>query len=72
MAPKVQAALDAAMLNVEPDIEVDVSALSSKTDAIRGHQVINSKGGGGKTKKSNQPQQREIAKCPKPRGLVPK
>ena len=70
VAPKVQAALDAAMLNVEPDIEVDVSALSSKTDAIRGHQVINSKGGG-KTKKSNQPQ-REIAKCPKPRGLVPK
>ena len=30
VAPRVQAALDAAMHNVEPDIEVDVSALNAK------------------------------------------
>jgi len=69
VAPKVQAALDAAMLNLEPDIEVDVTDVlkNSSSQAIKGVQV------------HAQKQKQRIAaskvnaeSCPKARGLVPK
>ena len=37
VAPRVQAALDAAMLNVEPDVDIDVGALMvNSVKAVRG------------------------------------
>ena len=74
VAPRVQAALDAAMLNVEPDIEVDVSALSSKT-AVRGMRKSSVNGGGiSKTGKHNRLSGpvASAAAYPASRGLVPK
>ena len=75
VAPRVQAALDAAMLNVEPDIEVDVTALSSKT-AVRGMRK-NSQGGlaHSSTKSSSKSNRLSTAPAtayPASRGLVPK
>ena len=74
VAPRVQAALDAAMLNVEPDIEVDVTALSSKT-AVRGMRK-NSQGGtissSKSSSKSNRLSNTPATAYPASRGLVPK
>ena len=74
VAPRVQAALDAAMLNVEPDIEVDVTALSSKT-AVRGMRK-NSQGGSNTsskaTGKSTRLSSTPATAYPASRGLVPK
>ena len=76
VAPRVQAALDAAMLNVEPDIEVDVTALSSKT-AVRGMRK-NSQGASSvySSKSSSKSSTRLSgvpgAAYPASRGLVPK
>ena len=52
VAPRVQAALDAAMHNVEPDIEVDVSALNAKVGQapVRGFRKHSN---GNQSKKSN-------------------
>ena len=54
VAPRVQAALDAAMHNVEPDIEVDVSALNAKVGQapVRGFRK-HTTGGNQGTKKKN-------------------
>jgi len=76
VAPRVQAALDAAMLNVEPDIEVDVKALSSKNlAAVRGIKrnaaaakaKIGGGGGGG-----GGGGRQAVTSYPSSRGLVPK
>ncbi len=61
VAPRVQAALDAALLNVEPDIDIDVSALSNAS-AVRGTRQRNNK-----EKKPSRNDQ-----YPSSRGLVPK
>lgn len=75
VAPRVQAALDAAMLNVEPDIEVDVTALSSKA-AVRGMRKSSQGGlitGSSKTSnKKNRLSGTSGAAYPASRGLVPK
>lgn len=80
VAPRVQAALDAAMHNVEPDIEVDVSALNAKVGQapVRGFRKHTS--GSSFSKKNakncwkdkapNEPSTREA--YPSSRGLVPK
>lgn len=67
IAPKVQAALDAAMLNVEPDIELDVSALNSKM-AVRGMRSSKNR-----AKPEEQPTNGGgRVSYPSSRGLVPK
>ena len=76
VAPRVQAALDAAMLNVEPDIEVDVTALSSKT-AVRGMRKSSQGGLSNSSSKSNTKNNNRLsgkpaAAYPASRGLVPK
>ena len=75
VAPRVQAALDAAMLNVEPDIEVDVSALSSKT-AVRGMRKSSEGALSHSTSKTNNKNSRlsrtSATAYPASRGLVPK
>lgn len=60
VAPRVQAALDAAMANVEPDIELDVRALNGQNNLVKGTR---------KPKKNNQNNPKAY---PSPRGLVPK
>ena len=69
VAPRVQAALDAAMANIEPDIELDVRALQSNP-VVKGTRKPkknsgnnqNSGGGSGNGNKA----------YPSSRGLVPK
>ena len=51
VAPRVQAALDAAMANVEPDIDIDVGALSSGAAAVRG---LRARGGNNKRQQQQQ------------------
>ncbi|QQP40268.1 Kinesin-like protein, partial [Caligus rogercresseyi] len=46
VAPRVQAVLDAAMLNVEPDIELDVGLLNA-TQSVRGSIKVKKRLGGG-------------------------
>lgn len=80
VAPRVQAALDAAMHNVEPDIEVDVSALNAKVGQapVRGFRKhtsgqTNSKKNAKncwKDKSTSEPPSGEA--YPSSRGLVPK
>ncbi len=72
VAPRVQAALDAAMLNVEPDIDIDVGALhKSVNSVVRG---VRQKGGKGRAlngsgANSEGDRRRQY---PSSRGLVPK
>jgi hypothetical protein len=77
VAPRVQAALDAAMLNVEPDIDIDVGALSATAGAVRGQKKGsreekrgNSKRQHGSGSGGNGHQQQKS--FPSSRGLVPK
>ncbi len=77
VAPRVQAALDAAMLNVEPDIDIDVGALNSSVNSVatsvvnrmrhrgrKGHHGPASSSGGGRPPPPSS--------YPSSRGLVPK
>lgn len=72
VAPRVQAALDAAMANVEPDIELDVRALNghSHNVPVRGtrHRSQQHKRGGGGSSNNK----KNTAAYPSSRGLVPK
>lgn len=66
VAPRVQAALDAAMANVEPDIELDVRALNGlQSNLVKGTR---------KPKKSSEKSERGSSNraYPSSRGLVPK
>ena len=70
VAPRVQAALDAAMSNVEPDIDIDVGGLNS-TSAVKGsmrggHPAAAAAGSGNAAKKA------KVNYFPSSRGLVPK
>ena len=79
VAPRVQAALDAAMANIEPDIELDVRALQSnpvvkgtrKTKKNYGinHSTGNGSGSGGSGSGSSNSNNKAY---PSSRGLVPK
>lgn len=82
VAPRVQAALDAAMHNVEPDIEVDVSALNARVGQapVRG---FRKHGNGNHSKKSSKSCTKDSSGSggsssqvgeayPSSRGLVPK
>ena len=80
VAPRVQAALDAAMANIEPDIELDVRALQSnpvvkgtrkpKKNSLNGSNP-NSGGGGNGSGASGSGNNNSKA-YPSSRGLVPK
>ena len=70
VAPRVQAALDAAMANVEPDIELDVRALNGlQSNLVKGtrkpKKSSENKGGNGQGGSTNRA-------YPSSRGLVPK
>jgi hypothetical protein len=71
VAPRVQAALDAAMANVEPDIELDVRALNGQSHnaPVKGtrNQKGDSSGGSSSSKKAT-----NSKAYPSSRGLVPK
>ena len=79
VAPRVQAALDAAMANIEPDIELDVRALQSnpvvkgtrkpKKNSLNGSNP-NSGGGGNGNGASGSGNNTKA--YPSSRGLVPK
>ncbi len=78
VAPRVQAALDAAMLNVEPDIDIDVGALSAAnaTGMVRG-QKKGSRAGAEEAKRSRKSNNHRASgggepSFPSSRGLVPK
>ena len=78
VAPRVQAALDAAMANIEPDIELDVRALQSnpvvkgtrkpKKNSLNGSNPNSSGGNGSGASGSGN----NTKAYPSSRGLVPK
>ena len=76
VAPRVQAALDAAMNNIEEDIDIDALAISNAF-AVKGTRKEKSKksgnSGGGRPKSSRIPgAERRSENYPQSRGLVPK
>ena len=82
VAPRVQAALDAAMHNVEPDIEVDVSALNARVGQapvrgfrkhINGYQSKKSGKSSAKDSSGSGGSSSQVGEAyPSSRGLVPK
>eukprot|EP00095_Tigriopus_kingsejongensis_P004116 snap_masked-scaffold122_size333723-processed-gene-1.7 protein:Tk04116 transcript:snap_masked-scaffold122_size333723-processed-gene-1.7-mRNA-1 annotation:"hypothetical protein LOTGIDRAFT_226662" len=74
VAPRVQAALDAAMQNIEPDIDIDVMALNSSnhvTGQRNGERRPKGGGGGGSGGRSKEAKENRPS-YPASRGLVPK
>ncbi|TRY66924.1 hypothetical protein TCAL_08038 [Tigriopus californicus] len=72
VAPRVQAALDAAMQNIEPDIDIDVMALSSNSH-VKGMRHALKKGHNSAAQSSRRSEIKENQPLyPSSRGLVPK
>jgi kinesin family protein 3/17 len=71
VAPRVQAALDAAMNNIEEDIDIDALAITNAF-AVRGTRKEKSSKKASRPKSSKVKEERSKENYPESRGLVPK